>query len=282
MIIRKTIFVSVFLFRAFQSFCAVSLSEQFQRVGYLEICNAHHERTTFDLLYTYFDELIEFLQTNPVWAQKLYTAKERFIRSKDKNYYSSDFFGFYDESQKEGRNQIAFYYSTHFHEFVCIQYPEFNKVPQIIRFFDACRDIQKPYAHLFEQAAIELGLETIFCGKPPIIFKVIKYLPSYSAARPHYDGTTLSLFLDSTDNQSLLLCPYKSSFTVEDFCAAIRTYHNSVLLIPGSLLAEFSIYPTPHIVTHSGKMRYATIAFAMRPHYTSQKNELGALPNFKH
>ncbi len=53
-----------------------------------------------------FDELIGFLQTNPVWAQKLYSAKERFIRSKDRNYYSTDFFGFYDESEKQGRSQF--------------------------------------------------------------------------------------------------------------------------------------------------------------------------------
>ena len=28
-------------------------------------------------------------------------------------------------------------------------------------------------------------------------------------------------------------------------------------------------------------MRYATVAFAMRPHYTPQKNELSPLPEFR-
>lgn len=281
MIIQKIIFVSFSIF-VFQSLCALPLAEQFQHTGYLEMCNAQHCKSTFDSLYIYFDELIEFLQTNPLWAQKLYTAKERFIRSKDRNYYSTDFFGFYDESDKEGRNQIAFYYSTHFHEFICTHYPEFNQVSLITRFFEACRALQEPCAQLFNEAVTALGLEIIFPSNPPILFKVIKYLPSYSATRPHYDGTAFSLFLHSTDNQSLLLCPYKSAFTVDDFCPPIRTYQNSILLIPGSLLTEYSIYPTPHIVTHSGKMRYATIAFAMRPNYTPAKNELSSLPNFKH
>jgi hypothetical protein len=91
--------------------------------------------------------------------------------------------------------------------------------------------------------------------------------------------------LDSTDNQSLLLAPYKSSLTVNDFASPLRKFsrqnhENSILLIPGTLLTEFSIYPTPHIVAQSGKTRYATIAFAMRPNYKPQKNELFPLPSF--
>jgi hypothetical protein len=241
-------------------------------------------------LYADFDEIIGFLQKNPQWAQKLYIAKERFIRSKERHYYSTDFFGFYDESEREGRHQISFYYSVHFHEFVLSQYPEFNQVPQIVRFLEACFEVQKPCGEIFDQTAAELGLEAIFLskyGQPPILFKIIKYLPSYIAARPHYDCTAFSLFLDSSDNQSLLLSPYKSSFTADDFTSPVREFsrernQNSILLIPGVLLAEFSICPTPHIVVQSGKMRYAAIAFAMRPHYTPQKNAFSSLPNFKH
>lgn len=282
MIFRKT-FLLLFLF-AFQSLWPTTLLEQFKKIGYVEICNDKHGAATFDSLYAYFDELIEFLQTNPVWAQKLYIAKERFIRSKERNYYSTNFFGFYDESSRKEKCLISFYYSTHFHEFICSHYPEFNEVPQIVGFLEACLKIQKPYGNLFDEIAAELGLETIFSSEynsPPILFKVIKYLPSYIATRPHYDGTAFSLFLDSTDNQSLLLSPYKSSFTMNDFSSPPRECNqNSILLIPGMLLAEFSIYPTPHIVTQSGKIRYATIAFAMRPNYTPQKIELSPLPNF--
>lgn len=288
MIVRKAFFLLIFLFCAFQFLCATPLAEQFKRTGYVEICNEKHGAATFDSLYAHFDELIEFLQKNPVWAQKLYSAKERFIRSKERNYYSTDFFGFYDESKKEGRSQIAFYYSTHFHEFISAHYPEFTKVREIINFFKACLEIQKTYGNLFNEAAAELHLETIFSSKynhPPILVKVIKYFPSYIATKPHYDGTAFSLFLDSTDNQSLLLSPYKSSFKVDDFSSPLRKFsrghnQNSILLIPGVLLTEFSIYPTPHIVTQSGKVRYATIAFAMRPNYIPQKIEFSPLPNF--
>jgi hypothetical protein len=265
------------------------LAEQFKQIGYLEICDKEHGTATFDSLYANFDELIKFLQTNSVWAQKLYCAKERFIRLGDRNYYSTDFFGFYDESEREGRNQISFYYSTHFHEFISSHYPEFNQVAEIIHFFEACYEIQKPVGDLFEQAAAELGLDKIFSSKyhhPPLLFKVIKYLPSYIATTPHYDGTAFSLFLDSTDNQSLLLSPYKPSFTVDDFSSPLREFphsynQNSILLIPGALLAEFSIYPTPHIVAQSSRIRYATIAFAMRSNYIHQKNEFSPLPSFK-
>lgn len=289
LIVRKFFFLLILLLFAFQSLCAIPLAEQFERTGYVEICNKKHAAATFDSLYTYFDELIEFLQANPVWAQKLYIAKERFIRSKDRNYYSTDFFGFYDESGREGRSQISFYYSTHFHEFICSHYPEFNRVLEIINFFEACLEIQKSYENLFKEAAAELSLETIFLsqyGHPPILVKVIKYLSSYIATRPHYDGTAFSLFLDSTDNPSLLLSPYKSSYTIDDFSTPQREFsqspnQNSILLIPGVLLTEFSIYPTPHIVAQSGKIRYATIAFAMRPNNTPQKIEFTTLPNFK-
>jgi hypothetical protein len=288
MMIRKTALLWIFSFFAFQSLCAASLAEQFKQRGYLEICDEKHGAATFDSLYADFDKLIKFLQINPFWAQQLYNAKERFIRSKDRNYYSTYFFGFYDESGRKGRSQISFYYSPHFHEFLCTHFPEFSRIPEIIRFFDACLEIQKPYGNLFDEAARGLGLETIFSSKydhPPILFKVIKYFPSYIATRPHYDGTAFSLLLDSTDNQSLLLSPYKSSFTVEDFSSPPREFarcdnRNSILLIPGALLTEFSIYPTPHIVVQSGKIRYATVAFAMRPNYTPQKNELSPLPSF--
>jgi hypothetical protein len=294
MIVRKFVFLLSFLLFASQSLSArlcekCGLAEQFKQRGYVEICNKKHGAATFDSLYAHFDELIEFLQTNLVWAQKLYSAKERFIRSKDRNFYSTDFFGFYDESKREGRSQISFYYSTHFHEFICSHYPEFNQVPEIIGFFEACLEIQKPYGNLFNEAAAELGLETIFSskyGRPPLLFKVIKYLPSYIATRPHYDGTAFSLFLDSTDTQSLLLSPYKPLFTIDDFSSPLRECsqchnQNSILLIPGVLLTAFSIYPTPHFVAQSGKIRYATIAFAMRPNYTPPKIELSPLPNFK-
>lgn len=290
MIIQKTSLLWIFLLFASPSFCTMPLAEQFQKKGYAEIYNQKYEKATFDSLYAHFDAFIGFFQTHPVWKQKLSIAKQYFIRSKDRNYYSTDFFGLYDESEKRERNQVSFYYSIHFHEFICSHFPAFNQVPEIINFFEACREIQKPYGNLFNEAAVELGLETIFSseyGYPPILFKVVKYLPSYIATRPHYDGTAFSLFLDSTDHESLLLAPYKSLFTVDDFVTPIKEFsqgynQKSILLIPGTFLTEFSIYPTPHIVAQSGKIRYATIAFAMRPNYISQQNEFAPLPSFKH
>lgn len=283
MVIRKCLFIFLL---TFQSLCATSLQEQFEHTGYLELCDHNNGKEDYDALYAYFDELIDFLQKNPSWAQKLYAAKERFIRSKERSYYSTDFFGFYNESPK---NQIAFYYSPHFHEFITTNYPESKKIPQLRRFFEACFEIQKPYGTIFNAAAAELGLDTVFLSewsRPPILFKVVKYLPKYSASKPHYDGTVLSLFLDSTDNQSLLLSPYKSSFTTEDFFSPVREFprqgkQNSILLIPGTLLCEFSIYPTPHIIAESGAIRFAAIAFAMRPNYIHPKNKFSSLPNFK-
>jgi hypothetical protein len=279
-----------FLLLAFRPIFATSLTEQFKQVGYLEIYNKKHTATAFDALYASFDEFIEFLQKNPIVAQKLYSAKKRFILSREREYYSTDFFGFYDESKKEKRGQIFFYYSVHFHAFISSCYPEFYQIPTITHFFEACFEIQKSYSSLFEEAATELGLETIFASEyhhPPVLFKVVKYLPSYTAIRPHYDGTAFSLFLDSTDNQSLLLSPYKSSFTIEDFSSPPRNFsrshtQSSILLIPGALLAEFSIYPTPHIVAQSGKVRYAAVAFAMRPSYMHKKTEYSPLPIFKY
>jgi hypothetical protein len=289
MLIQKTLFTWI-LFLFTQSICTISLKEQFDQVGYLEMCDNNHGIATYDSLYECFDELITFLQENPAWAQKLYIAKERFIRSENRNYYSTDFFGFYDESKREGRNQISFYYSTHFQDFIFSHYQEFKQISQIIKFFESCFAIQQSSRNVFNDAAAQLGLENIFFSKygyPPILLKVVKYFPSYIASRPHYDGTAFSLFLDSTDNQSLLLSSYKSAFTIEDFFSPIRKFarsynQNSILLIPGTFLAEFSIYPTPHIVEQSGKIRYATIAFAMRPNYTFQKNKFSLLPNFKY
>jgi hypothetical protein len=287
MLIQKTL-CTLILFLCTQSICTIPLQEQFHQVGYVEMCDNNHGIATYDSLYACFDELILFLQAHPSWAQKLYIAKERFIRSENRNFYSTDFFGFYDESEREGRNQIAFYYSTHFEDFIVSHYPEFKQVSPIVTFFACCCEIQQSSRNVFNQAAAELNLENIFVstyGHPPVLLKVVKYLPSYSVSRPHYDGTALSLFLDSTDNQSLLLSPYKSEFTVDDFFCPLRKFsrscdQNSILLIPGTHVTEFSLYPTPHIVTHNGKIRYATIAFAMRPHYTFQKNNFSLLPNF--
>ncbi len=285
MIGQKLFFCLLFIF---QSLYATSLKEAFQTRGYVEICDKNQGTTAFDTLYGYFDELIDFLQTHKTWAHKLYNAKERFIRSKNQSYYSTDFFGLYDESERAGRRQISFYYSSHFHEFLLSFYPECNQVPEITRFFEACLALQKSYGDLFQEAALELNLETVFAseyGHPPILLKLVKYFPSYIATKPHYDGTVFSLFLDSTDNESLLLSPYKLSFTMDDFSSPQREFvrtsdQSSILLIPGTLLTEFSIYPTPHIVLQSGTTRYATIAFAMRPNYSSKKFEYSPLPNF--
>jgi len=288
MFIRKNLFILILLLFS-QSICTTSLQRQFSQVGYVEMCDENYGTATYDSLYRSFDELISFLQENPAWTQKLYIAKERFIRSEHRNYYSTDFFGFHDESKIEGRNQITFYYSIHFQDFIFSYYPECKQVPQITNFFERCCVIQQSTANVFNQAAAELDLEHIFFSKyahPPVLLKVIKYFSFYSTPRPHYDGTAFSLFLDSTDNQSLLLSPYKSAFAIDDFSSPVRKFsrlhnQNSILLIPGTLLTEFSIYPTPHIVEQSGKIRYATVAFAMRPHYTSKKNNFSILPIFK-
>ncbi|MBS0586219.1 MAG: hypothetical protein JSR76_08010 [Verrucomicrobia bacterium] len=275
----------ILLLSIWQSLSASSLREEFQKTGYVEICNKTHGRETFESLYLHFDDLIDFLQKNPMWAEKLQMAKERFIRSKSRDFYGTDFFGFYDEPE---RSQISFYYASHFHEFIFLHYKQLQEIPEIKRFFEACLAIETAYRDLFNDTAANLGLDEIFSSTysyPPILLKVIKYLPTYSALRPHYDGTAFSLFLDSTDNASLLLSPYKSSFTTEDFSSPTRAFsreeeQNSNLLIPGTLLKEFAIYPTPHIVTQSGNIRYATIAFGMRPNYSHQKTTFTPLPYF--
>lgn len=283
MIIFKKLFF-VFFLCTVPSLCAMSLADQFTQAGYSELHDPYHEDSAFDLLYRYFDEMITFIQKNPIWAKRLSVARERFIRSKNKDYYSTDFFGLYDESKRQGRSQIAFYYSVHFHEFLYSYYPLFQDVPVFNNFFEQCREIQQPYGTVFNQAAAELGVPTIFdsdYGHPPILLKVVKYFTAYTPIKPHYDGTVFSLFLHSTDNESLLLSAYKSSFTVADFKTPLRTLQRSIVLIPGTLLTEFSVYPTPHIVMQKGCTRYSTIAFAMRPHYVQQKDIFTFLPVFK-
>lgn len=289
--IKKTVFLLMLLVCEVRPFCTTPLLEQLKHVGYIEICNENHGAATFDALYAYFDEFIEFLQKNPVWAQKVDIAKKRFLCSQERHFYSTDAFGFYDESETETRRQTYFYYTIHLHEFMDSYCKEFKQIPQITRFLDACCEIQKPYAELFNKMATELGLETVFSshqGHPPILLKVIKYLPSYRATGPHYDGTAFTLFLDSTNNQSLFLSPYKSSFTISDFFSPLRdfsrSYHqNSIILIPGTLLTEeFAIYPTPHIVIESDTDRYATIVFVRRPYYNvGHKNTFSSLPSFR-
>lgn len=288
MILQKFLFLWICFLCTFQDLCAVSLAQVFEQSGYVELCNNKHKAAMFDALYLYFDALIELFQAQPVLAKKLYIAKESFIRSKERNYYSTDVFGFYDESEKPGRSQISFYYSTHFHQYLSSCYKECHQYPQIINFLQACSEIETLYTQVFEQAADQLGASSVFdaCdGRPPILFKVIKYLPDYVATRPHYDGTVFSLFLDSTNNQSLLLSPYQASYTVKDFIAPLPAssawcQRNSMLLIPGTLLQDFAINPTPHIVASTGTIRYASIAFAMRPFYTAQNNDFTPLPNF--
>lgn len=286
--ITPKIFLWFFVISVVQPICATSLAERFKQNGYLELCNTAHGSVAFDALYTLFDEFIAFLESHPVWAQKLYQAKERFIRSKSRNYYSTNFFGVYDESKRKDRCQISFYYATLFHEYIFFHYPECKAIPEINNFLQACYHIQEPYKNIFNDAAAQIGVPNIFLLQdPPILLKVVKYLPEYSPTKPHYDGTAFSLFLDSTDNQSLLFAPYKSCSTVADFTCPLRTFtrdahQSSMLLIPGAFLAEFSIYPTPHIVTQNNTVRYALIAFAMRPNYIPGTHKLFDLPNFKH
>ncbi|HEX2582650.1 MAG TPA: hypothetical protein VHL30_00860 [Chlamydiales bacterium] len=272
--------IFLLLLFALHSFCEVPFLEKIKQKGFVEIADQKPPAAMLDALYSQFDALIEFLQTNPIWAQKLYIAKEHFVRSPLCKYYSTDFFGLYEESNREGKSQISFYYSTHFHAFISSRYPEFTRLPEIRPFLDTCLEIQKPYGSLLHQVAASFDLETLVCEAPPILFKVVKYFPAYIATKPHYDGTAFSLFLDSTDDASLLLSPYKSSFTIADFSSPPREFSHSILLIPGAHLAEFSIHPTPHIVLRPGKTRYAAIAFAMRPNYTSPKIKHAPLPIF--
>lgn len=269
-------------------FAETSLSQELKQVGYKELYDHHHGTLTYDILYQHFDAFIEFLHNNPTYAQKLSFIKERFIRSKDRDYYSTNFFGFYDESKKNGRHIISFYYSTHFHQFITTYYPQLKNIPTINNFLEYCFTIQQPYQALGTEIATALDIQDIFSsnsGRLPILLKVTKYSPSYRPAKPHYDGTAFSLLLDSTNNQSLLVAAYKDTLITQDFTTPVRTFArlehtNSIILIPGTLLTEFFIYPTPHIVMQSAHPRYATIAFIMRPHYNSPKNTFSVLPHF--
>lgn len=273
--IKKNLFL---LLLAFQSLCAIPLADLFKQTGYIEIEDESRDTSTYDSLYGSFDDLIAYLQKNPKWEHIFFQAKERFIRSKERNAYSTDFFGYFDESTREGRRQVSFYYATHFHEFFCSHYPQCKKIPEIIRFLENCQNLQKTYNELSNEIAAELGLKNT-----AILLKVIKYLPSYTPSKAHYDGSAFTFLLDSTDNQSLLLSPYKASFTIADFISPERQYNmNSLLIIPGIHLTELDIYPTPHIVIQNGRTRYAAIAFIMRPDILHQKHDFPSLPSFKH
>lgn len=281
--------LAIFFLSTMQAVQGVSMIEQLGQQGYIELYDQKHDAKAFDTLYEYFDEFITFLQAHPKWAHNIYQAKERFIRSKDKDLYSSDICGFYDESKKIKRSQISFYYSTHFHALICSLYPEIYQIPQLISFLQACYAIEQPYEELLHQISIEMGVQDVFISADnhcPLLLKVIKYLPSYTPYQPHYDGSVITLFLDSTENQALALAPYRSSYSIDDFYVPLRKFNRydhqrSMLLIPGTLLTEFAIYPTPHIVIPSGKIRYAAIAFGMRPHYSACSTEFSILPNFK-
>ena len=288
MIIQMFFIFSVLFSFNYSFLYSITLQEQLEQNGYIEICNNEHGSADFDALYSAFDTWIDFFQENPHLANQLYIAKERFTRSIQRQLYSTDTFGYYDESKREGRRQIAFYYTPHFHDFICIHYPKIVAIPVVAHFLNTCRKIQQPYGDVIYEVASKLDLESIFVpggGQPPILFKVIKYLPGYTPSAPHYDGTAFSLLLDSSDNDTLLLSPYKPVLCIDDFSPASRLClrgpeQNSTLLIPGTLLTEYGIYPTPHIVAKSGKIRHASVAFAMRPYYVSKKIELTPLPKF--
>lgn len=284
MFLKKIILSLLSVICLFEDVEGSTLLESFEQEGYVELYTHEQDATAYDALYVHFDAFIEFLQLNPFWTHQLYAAKERFIRSKEKNIYSTDVFGLYDESKKRGRNQISFYYSSHFNEFIGSHYPKVREIPEIARFFDACEAIQQPYGSVFQKAFLDLGLNTLEKDQPPILLKVIKYLPQYAVTKPHYDGSLLTLFLDSTDNEALLISPYRLSYSTGDFTTPKREFSreelpHSVLLIPGALLIEHSIYPTPHLVVESGKKRYATIAFCMKPHHSPKKYEVSPLPD---
>lgn len=280
----KNLLLSIVVIFAFHSTCNASKLEQLQQMGYLQINDEQHNNLFFESLYASFDDFITFVQANTDWYTKIYCAKERFIRSKIQKYYATNFFGLYDESQNTTRNQISFYYSTHFHEFICMQYPNHKQIPQINNFLNACLKIKNTYNDTFNAVIDELKLKNILSVKdnqPPILLKIIKYLPGYLATKPHYDGSALSFFINSSDNQRLLLSPYKNLFNVTDFFSPDRKFKpNSIVLIPGTLLTEFCINPTPHIVLSGKSNRYAIIAFIMRPNYEFKKRDFTILPNF--
>lgn len=285
--LKKIYCISVMICSFFVS-VQCSFVKDFNDQGYVELADVYNNDLTFSNLYEYFDDFILFLQANPAWVQKLYSAKEKFIRLKIRNYYATDSFGFYDESEDKQRNQISFYYATDFHLFVCSLYPEINDIPELISFFEACFHIQNPYGKLFNQVAENLDIHDLFLKdqNPPVLFKVVKYLPSYTPIKPHYDGTVLTLLLHSTNPQALLLSTYKNALSVDDFYLPHRKIEasdtiRSMLLIPGTLLFQYGINPTPHVVVSSPQARYAAIAFAMRPYGSSSVDTFTSLPDFR-
>lgn len=260
------------------------LAEQFQQSGYAQVdyalfaTNLDDATVTCAHLYQSFDELIVFLQTNPAWAQKLYCAKERFLRSKWKDLYSTDFFGLYDESERKGRHQISFYYSVHFHDFLEMYYPDIMQVPTIAQFLAMCRIIQQPCTALFSWVQDDLQYHDHHLS---VLLKVMKYFPDYAPVKPHYDGSVVTCFLDSTDTHSLLVARYGTSLTPGNFIIPNRAlFAKTMLVIPGAFLSKPDLYPTPHIVVYSGQTRYATIAFGMPDNYKSTKQQWASLPDF--
>jgi len=263
------------------------LLKDFEEKGYSEIVNEKQGSVFYDQLYRSFDRMIGRVTKDSSLRKKLAMAKNRFWKTELGQFYATPFVGYGDDSKLSYRKLYYFYYSTDFHDFLKVQYPEILENLDIREFLTLCREITVSSMSIFERTREELSVGALLdspFNRLPLLLKIVKYLPGSSTV-PHFDASAFSLFLDSTDHQSLLLAPYKETIEVFDFFVPPRQYprlafSSSSLLIPGKFLQgqEPYINPTPHAALRNDSIRYSVIAFCVVPFKQPVNGSLPSMP----
>jgi hypothetical protein len=255
--------------------------------------NEHCGRKYFAQVYSQFDHFIDFIESDPEWAQTLYKIDCAYAKSHENSLYGLPPIGYVDDTKSGKSKKKYFHFSDEYFDYIEKNCPELiSESEELGQLFQSLKDISKISKMLFEEAIQSIGQSVDLSkamytddGKLLTLIKVVRYDPSeLAASNAHFDFSGLSFLFDnseSDDCESLLISPYKNPIAVEDFHVPFRQYKkddskSSLLLIPGLALqhCDVPIHPTPHAVKQQNKTRYAIIVFAMAPNIKLSYDEI--------
>jgi hypothetical protein len=260
---------------------ADQIVDSFEKQGYYELLNENMGSSSFDLLYEEYDYYIEQENKNPTWSGVMASLNKEYSKILAPQIHSSPLIGYRSEHCTPGL--VSFYYSEDYHKFL-LKHPRYKEIgsEKLEAFLNHLHLIWENLHHQMEQIINDLEnsypIKKVLYNKDnKLLFqvKVLRYIPSKPVPiRGHFDFTGLTFLVDNNEGnkESLLLSPFRDSFSVSDFLPPNRyiprqATSSSILLIPGAFLkyCKLPINPTAHLILKSPHVRYSIVAFALLP-----------------
>lgn len=264
------------------------IEAQFERCGYVEICEGVPTRDDYDGLYRSFDTFVEAVGQDPAVESALNESGRRWLSSRNTSmWYSGVPPKFEDRTRRDDKAEKLYCQaSQEYVEYCRSRNPVLYQVAAVCALYEHIEQIIESAVPILLSVIDQLtesnpGLRDRLYAPhryAPVILRVIRYHRTTNfGTQPHVDKSGLSLVLDNSDSrlsEKLVIASNKrpTELTLADLHSPRRRCPGSAILIPGRCLQDvgfLDLPPSPHaVLPMDTERRHSVIAFWLVPNFS--------------